>query len=116
MRNRAAAVDRAQQPVPQLQPDQNHGQPAGLYQHPHAQPLRVLETTRLERRPDHHPDRTCPEHWRAHPGRREDRKMSELSVSTSVPDVAIPAMMAKGDARPKVSVRDLNFYYGEHHA
>jgi phosphate transport system ATP-binding protein len=42
--------------------------------------------------------------------------MSELSVSTSVPDVSVPVMAAQGDARAKVSVRDLNFYYGENHA
>jgi phosphate transport system ATP-binding protein len=42
--------------------------------------------------------------------------MSELSVSTSVPDVSAPPMMGHGEARAKVSVRDLNFYYGDHHA
>jgi phosphate transport system ATP-binding protein len=42
--------------------------------------------------------------------------MSELSISTSVPGVAVPPSAVQGDERPKVSVRDLNFYYGEHHA
>ena len=42
--------------------------------------------------------------------------MSELSVSTSVPDVSTPPMMGHGEPRAKVSVRDLNFYYGENHA
>jgi phosphate transport system ATP-binding protein len=42
--------------------------------------------------------------------------MSELSVSSGVPTVSIPPHAAHGDARPKVTVRDLNFYYGEHHA
>ena len=42
--------------------------------------------------------------------------MSELSVSTSVPGVAMPPMAGSGEPRAKVSVRDLNFYYGEHHA
>eukprot|EP01041_Mallomonas_annulata_P026537 gene26537-biopygen19276 len=43
--------------------------------------------------------------------------MSELSVSTSVPGVNVPPPSAGlGEERPKVSVRDLNFYYGEHHA
>ena len=60
-------------------------------------------------------DRTCPEYWRAHPRRREDSKMTELSVSVSaasgpVPQVALP------EAPPKVTARGLNFYYGEHHA
>jgi phosphate transport system ATP-binding protein len=43
--------------------------------------------------------------------------MSELSVTTSVPGVTLPPpSMSTGEARAKVSVRDLNFYYGEHHA
>lgn len=43
--------------------------------------------------------------------------MSELSVSTSVPGVTLPRPSATtGEARAKVSVRDLNFYYGDHHA
>jgi phosphate transport system ATP-binding protein len=42
--------------------------------------------------------------------------MSELSVSTSVPGVAMPPVSGQGEPRAKVSVRDLNFYYGEHHA
>ena len=41
--------------------------------------------------------------------------MSELSVSTSVPS-PVPPMSAQSEGRAKVSVRDLNFYYGEHHA
>jgi phosphate transport system ATP-binding protein len=42
--------------------------------------------------------------------------MSELSVSSGVPAVSLPPQAAQGEARAKVSVRDLNFYYGEHHA
>ncbi len=42
--------------------------------------------------------------------------MSEDSVSSGVPTVSLPPQPAQGEARPKVSVRDLNFYYGEHHA
>ncbi len=43
--------------------------------------------------------------------------MSELSVSTSVPGVSLPPPSAStGEVRAKVSVRDLNFYYGENHA
>jgi phosphate transport system ATP-binding protein len=43
--------------------------------------------------------------------------MSETSISTSVPGVsAPPTMTGKSEARAKVSVRDLNFYYGENHA
>jgi phosphate transport system ATP-binding protein len=42
--------------------------------------------------------------------------MSELSVSSGVPTVSLPPQVAQGEARAKVSVRDLNFYYGEHHA
>jgi phosphate transport system ATP-binding protein len=42
--------------------------------------------------------------------------MSEVSVSSGVPTVSLPPHVAQGEARAKVSVRDLNFYYGEHHA
>jgi phosphate transport system ATP-binding protein len=43
--------------------------------------------------------------------------MSELSVSSGVPSVSMPPPSAlQGETRPKVTVRDLNFYYGEHHA
>jgi phosphate transport system ATP-binding protein len=42
--------------------------------------------------------------------------MSELSLSTSVPGVSAPPMSGQTEARAKVSVRDLNFYYGENHA
>ncbi|WP_371422274.1 phosphate ABC transporter ATP-binding protein PstB [Tardiphaga sp.] len=42
--------------------------------------------------------------------------MSELSVSSGVPSVSMPPPVLQGETRPKVTVRDLNFYYGEHHA
>ena len=48
--------------------------------------------------------------------------MSELSLSTSVPGSSSVPGVSKSSAagasevRPKVSVRDLNFYYGENHA
>jgi phosphate transport system ATP-binding protein len=42
--------------------------------------------------------------------------MSEVSVSSGMPTVSLPPPAIKGDDRAKVSVRDLNFYYGEHHA
>jgi len=42
--------------------------------------------------------------------------MSDLSVSAANPSVSMPPSMVQGDTRPKVTVRDLNFYYGEHHA
>ncbi|HEV7410406.1 MAG TPA: phosphate ABC transporter ATP-binding protein PstB [Bradyrhizobium sp.] len=42
--------------------------------------------------------------------------MNDLLVSVSVPSAPHPPMAGQGDVRAKVSVRDLNFYYGEHHA
>jgi phosphate transport system ATP-binding protein len=41
--------------------------------------------------------------------------MSDLSVSVSVPGV-MPPVAGQSEPRAKVSVRDLNFYYGDHHA
>jgi phosphate transport system ATP-binding protein len=42
--------------------------------------------------------------------------MSELSISTSLPTAPAPTGVAVAEGRPKVSVRDLNFYYGQNHA
>jgi phosphate transport system ATP-binding protein len=41
--------------------------------------------------------------------------MTEASVSMTSPNVQIPASPLP-EAPAKVSVRNLNFYYGEHHA
>ena len=92
------------------------GQPAGDHQQLRAKPLRLLEATGLERGPDHHADRTCPEYWRAHSWRREDCKMNDLSVSVSVPARRRRRCRRQPEAPAKVTARDLNFYYGEHHA
>ena len=62
------------------------GQPAGHHQQLRAKPLRLLEAAGLERGPAHHPHRARAEHWRAHPRRREDRKMNDLSVSDEYAD------------------------------
>ena len=104
------------QPVLQPRPDQDDGQPAGHHQQLRAKPLRLLEAARLERRLAHHPDRTCPEYWRAHSRRREDSKMSELSVSDERRQRTAFRRWPLPEAPPKVTARDLNFYYGEHHA
>lgn len=42
--------------------------------------------------------------------------MNDLSVSVSMPTGHVPSIVGQPDARPKVTARDLNFYYGEHHA
>jgi phosphate transport system ATP-binding protein len=39
-----------------------------------------------------------------------------VSLTTSVPGVSVPPMMEHSEPRAKVTVGDLNFYYGEHHA
>ena len=49
-------------------------------------------------------------------GRRQDSKMNDLSVFVSVPGAPVPSTMGLPEARAKVTARDLNFYYGEHHA
>ncbi|HVV42799.1 MAG TPA: phosphate ABC transporter ATP-binding protein PstB [Nitrobacter sp.] len=41
--------------------------------------------------------------------------MSDLSVASSA-SASVPPVRAATDSRAKVTVRDLNFYYGEHHA
>ncbi|RED38793.1 phosphate ABC transporter ATP-binding protein (PhoT family) [Rhodopseudomonas thermotolerans] len=42
--------------------------------------------------------------------------MTEISIATNVPSAAMPAIGAQSDGPPKVTVRDLNFYYGQNHA
>jgi phosphate transport system ATP-binding protein len=42
--------------------------------------------------------------------------MNDLSLSVSVPSAPHPPMAGQGEVRAKVSVRELNFYYGDHHA
>ncbi|MBN9006246.1 MAG: phosphate ABC transporter ATP-binding protein PstB [Rhizobiales bacterium] len=41
--------------------------------------------------------------------------MSDLSVASSAA-ASVPPVRASSEGRAKVTVRDLNFYYGEHHA
>ena len=48
-------------------------------------------------------------------GRREDTKMSEVSVSMSAAGGSVPSV-ALPEAPAKVTARGLNFYYGENHA
>src|SRR6202012_6109225 len=55
------------------------------------------------------------EHWRALPWRRKGCKMTEVSVSMPTASGSVPSAPLP-EAPPKVSVRNLNFYYGEHHA
>src|SRR3979409_2560931 len=42
--------------------------------------------------------------------------MSELSVSVDTPRGPAPPMAMLPEARAKITVRELNFYYGENHA
>jgi phosphate transport system ATP-binding protein len=42
--------------------------------------------------------------------------MNDLSVSVSVANAPHPPVAGQMDARAKITVRDLNFYYGEHQA
>jgi phosphate transport system ATP-binding protein len=42
--------------------------------------------------------------------------MNDLSVSVNLPAGSMPPMAGHQEPRAKVTVRDLNFYYGEHHA
>src|SRR3981189_2151693 len=42
--------------------------------------------------------------------------MNDISVSVSVPSGPAPSMAALPEARAKITVRDLNFHYGENHA
>src|SRR6195952_191867 len=71
----------------------------------------------MERRTSHHVDSIGLEHQCAHPRRREDEIMSDISPVVDFPRGQMPPMMvSEGESRPKITARDLNFYYGEFHA
>lgn len=119
-RDRAAAVHRAQQPVLDRRRDPADGQPAGDHLQVRDEPVRELAAAGLGRRvPDHHrgarpqhPGAGPDAHQALKPGRlppqpaqneQEKRNMAPITA----PTVASPA---------KISVKNLNFYYGKFHA
>ena len=42
--------------------------------------------------------------------------MSEITIATSVPNAPIPPLSSQPEGPAKVTVRDLNFFYGKFHA
>jgi phosphate transport system ATP-binding protein len=66
----------------------------------------------VDRRPHHHPRGACPEHQRAGPRPVGKAVMSMSVASVSVPNVSHAPTDQAGLAE-KISIRDLNFFYGE---
>src|SRR5205814_750862 len=75
--------------------------------------LRRLAKARLDRRPHHHRHRACAQHHC--PRARVSWKIvMSLATSPSVPPTAVVhAALAAAGVPAKVSVRNLNFFYGE---
>ena len=99
-----------------LEPDQDHGQPAGHHQQFRAEPLRLLEAAGLERRAADHAHRARPEH-RARACWPPRKPQNERSVRLRKRIRAGRFRRRRCPKRsPKVTARNLNFYYGDHHA
>ncbi len=78
-----------------------------------AQPLQGLAGSGLDRRSHHHAGGACAEHRRADP--RGTGKIVMSVAAITVPTVThTPA--SDGDLTEKISIRDLDFFYGDHRA
>src|SRR4029077_3493324 len=109
-RDRAVAVHRAQQPILEHEPRRADVQPASGHLPVRALALCRLAEARLDRRADHHLHRARAQYRRARPCRIENPVMNVASVA--VPSVTHAPVSTAGLA-DKVSIRNLDFYYGD---
>ena len=77
-------------------------------------PLRGLAETRLDRRADHHLGRAGAQHRRARACRTGKIVMNVASVT--VPTVTHAADRSRSTLQDKISIRNLNFFYGDSRA
>ena len=110
-RDRAAALHRPEQPVLEHQPQRADGEPAHRHLPVRAVALQGLAEARLDRRADHHLHRARALDRRARPFRVEKIVMNVASASVAVPTVTHAPVSTVGLAE-KVSIRNLDFYYG----
>ena len=95
------------------QPECSGGQPAGRHLPVRAQPLRGLAEARLDRRADHHLGGACAQHHRPFP--RGTEKII-MSLATFTTPTATHAQSSAENLIEKVSVRNLDFFYGDNRA
>jgi len=104
-RDGAAPLHRTLQPVLDQRPVAADGEPAGDDLQVRDEPLRELAEARVGRRVPDHPRRLDPEHRRPHLLPQPD-----LNTAMNAP---LEPLVTEA---PKLSVRNLNFYYGGFHA
>src|SRR5262249_16917342 len=109
-RDRAVAVHRAQQPVLEHEPRRSDVEPAGRDLPVRALALPGLAEARLDRGADHHIHRDRDQYRGARPGLIEKTVMNVASVA--VPTVTHAPISTAG-LTDKVSIRNLDFYYGD---
>ena len=115
-RNRAAAFHRAQQPVLEHQHERAGGKPAGRHLPVRAQPLQGLAGAGLDRRPDHHARGARAEHHRTRSLHIEKTVMNNVATLTTAPSVTARPPIDTAGLEERISIRGLNFYYGDHRA
>src|SRR5262245_10563836 len=111
--DRAAAVYGAQQPVLESQSECSGGEPARRHLPVCTQPLFRLAKARLDRRPHHHTRGACPEHHRTDPHGTEKDGMSVAAITVPT---RTHAPSSAEDLVEKISIRNLDFFYGDHRA
>ena len=115
-RDRAAALHLAQQPVLEHEPQRADGQSAGRDLPVCVEPLCRLAEAGLGRRPSHHAQRARAQYHRAGACLEE----TDMNVASVAPVVASPTVIhhaaIAGDLTEKISIRGLNFFYGDSRA
>src|SRR5205085_1216049 len=106
-RDGAVALHGTVEPVLDDEPVGADGQPAGHHLQVRHEPLRELAEARLGRRLPHHARRARAQH----PGARAlpPETMTRVAAMDAKVDIAITE-------KPKLSVRNLNFFYGSFQA
>src|SRR5207253_4250595 len=91
-------------------PERTDGEPAGRHLPVRVVTLQGLAEARLDRRAHHHLNRAGAQHRCAHPFRVEKAVMNVATVA--VPTVTHAGISTTG-LEEKISIRSLNFYYGQ---
>src|SRR5262249_13567978 len=113
VRNGAAPVCRTEQPVLEPQSECARFQPAGCHLPVRPEPLQGLAEPCLDRSINHHFRGACAEHRCPHPSCPEKIVMTVAAIT--VPTVT-HALSQDENLVEKVSVRNLDFFYGDHRA
>src|SRR5262249_12841930 len=119
-RDRTPPVHRSQQSVLEHDPQCANGQPASGHLPICAFTLRRLAEARLDRSSDHHGIGPRPQHYRPRAHRIEKGAMNTLAASAFIRSassvstpVAVHAAVDTKSLPEKVSIRNLDFFYGE---